>query len=84
MKLYAIIEGDMFLQRFDVNDTYNQNASAIQTNLHNHTEFTPIFAHDEKWFDCRTATGYMQSLIDYARWDNRRHVTYGLIVKQEK
>lgn len=83
MKMYAITEGDMFLQRFDVNEEYKRDAKAIQSNPHDHSEFTPIFGREEKWFDCRTATGYMQSLIEHARWDDRRHITFGLIVKRD-
>ena len=83
MKQYAIVEGDMFLQGFEPNENYKQTGRAIQTNLHDNSEYTPIFGHEPKWYDRRTATGYMQTLIECARWDDRRHITYGLIIKKE-
>lgn len=82
MKNFAIVEGDMFLQGFEPNERYKATGRAIQSNLHDLSEYTPIFGHEPKWYDCHTVIGYMQTLIECARWDDRRHVTYGLIVKR--
>lgn len=83
-KWFAVVDGDMFLQRFEPNEHYKTTGRAIQTNLHDQSEFTPIFAYEEKWFDPITLSGYMPILIDSARWDKRRHITYGIIAREGK
>lgn len=82
MKQFAIVEGDMFLQRVEANENYKKQSRSIQTNPHDESEFTPIFGSEPKWFDARTVQGYCKTLIESARWDDRRHITYGLICKK--
>lgn len=83
MKQFAIMDGDMFLQRMEPNENYVAAGRAIQTNLHSFNEYSPVFGHDEKWFDARTISGMIQSLIDAERWNGIRYKAYALICKEE-
>ena len=85
MKKFAIMDGDMFFQRLEPNENYNRNARVIQTNAHSLSEYTPIFGHEPKWFDARTAHGYLDGLVESVRWDKEIfYKAYALICKEEK
>ena len=62
MKWFAIMDGDMFLQDVVPNKNYIRTGRAIQTNLHSYNEFSPVFAHEEKWFDSATISGMLPLL----------------------
>lgn len=83
MKWFAIMDGDMFLQDFVPNKNYIRTGRAIQTNLHSYNEFSPVFSHDEKWFDSATISGMIPLLIDFERWDEGRYKSYALICKRK-
>lgn len=83
MKEFAIMDGDMFFQRLEPNERYNRNVRAIQTDAHDMSKYTPIFGHEEKWFDARTAQGYLSGLVESLRWDDQRYHAYALICKEE-
>ena len=63
-KVEIIKDGCRYLQRFDENETYIAQKRAIQSNLHDASEFTSIWSSDPKAFDLRTASGYLQTLCD--------------------
>lgn len=67
-KVEIIRDGCRYLQRFEVNETYVSQKRAIQSNLHNESEFTSIWGADPKAFDLITARGYLQSLCEEMRW----------------
>lgn len=50
MKQFAIIDGDMFLNRIEF--------------VEKDRRFIPIFSHEETWFDAKTAKGYIGVLLD--------------------
>lgn len=83
MKQFAIMDGDMFFQRLDPNAKYVLVGRAIQTDLHSYSEYTPVFGHDPKWFDSRTATAYLAGLVEHLRWDGDRYHAYALICKED-
>lgn len=83
MKKFAVMDGDMFLQRMEPNENYAPAGRAIQTNLHSFNEYSPVFGHDEKWFDARTISGMIPSLIDAERWSGIRYKAYALICREE-
>ena len=69
MKKVEIIQnGVRYLQRFEPNETYTAQKRAIQSNLHDASEFTSIWSSDPKSFDLITAKGYLQMLCEEMRW----------------
>ena len=83
MKQFSIMDGDMFFQRLEPNEKYVLAGRAIQTDLHSYSEYTPVFGHDPKWFDSRTATAYLAGLVEHLSWDGARYHSYALICKQK-
>lgn len=83
MKQFSIMDGDMFFQRLEPNEKYVLAGRAIQTDLRSYSEYTPVFGHDPKWFDSRTATAYLAGLVEHLRWDGDRYHAYALICKEE-
>lgn len=81
MKQFAIMDGDMFLQRLEPNERYAPAGRSIQTNLHGYSEYTPVFGHEPKWFDSRTVTGYLSGLVEHLRWEGDRYHAYAIICK---
>lgn len=67
-KVEIIMDGVRYLQRFDINETYIAQKRAIQSNLHDASEFTSIWGSDPKAFDLITARGYLQTLCEEMRW----------------
>ena len=67
-KVEIIMDGVRYLQRFDINETYIAQKRAIQSNLHDASEFTSIWSSDPKAFDLITARGYLQTLCEEMRW----------------
>lgn len=82
MKQFAVMDGDMFLQRLEPNERYAKSARGIQTGLHTYSEYTPIFGHEEHWMDSRTATSYLAGLVGNLRWEGDRYHAYALICKE--
>ena len=82
MKKFAIMDGNMFLQRLEPNERYAKSARGIQTDLHTYSEYTPIFGHEEHWMDSRTATSYLAGLVENLRWEGDRDHAYALICKE--
>lgn len=82
MKKFAIMDGNMFLQRLEPNERYAKSARGIQTDLHTYSEYTPIFGHEEHWMDSRTATSYLAGLVENLRWEGDRYHAYELICKE--
>ena len=82
MKQFAIMDGDMFLQRLDPIERYAKSTRGIQTDLHTYSEYTPIFGHAEKWFDNRTVSAYLAGLVEHLRWEGDRYHAYALICKE--
>lgn len=50
MKQFAIIDGDMFLNRIEFVEQEHR--------------FIPVFSHEETWFDAKTAKGHIGVLLD--------------------
>ena len=67
-KVEIIRDGCKYLQRFEANETYISSIRAIQSNLHNDSEYTSIWSTDQKAFDLITARGYLQTLCEEMRW----------------
>lgn len=67
-KVEIIRDGVRYLQRFEPNETYIAQKRAIQSTLHDASEFTSIWASDPKSFDLITAKGYLQMLCEEMRW----------------
>lgn len=67
-KVEIIMNGVRYLQRFDINETYIAQKRAIQSNLHDASEFTSVWSSDPKAFDLITARGYLQTLCEEMRW----------------
>ena len=84
MKQFAIMDGDMFLQRLEPNERYAKSVRGIQTDLHTYSEYTPIFVHEENWMDGRTATGYLDGLVEHLRWEGDYYHAYALICREER
>ena len=82
VKQFAVMDGDMFLQRLEPNERYAKSARGIQTGLHTYSEYTPIFGHEEHWVDSRTATSYLAGLVENLRWEGDRCHAYALICKE--
>lgn len=84
MKQFAIMDGDMFFQRLEPNERYAKSVSGIQTDRHSYSEYTPIFGHEEKWFDSRTAISYLDGLVEHLRWEGDHYHAYALICREER
>lgn len=84
MKQFAIMDGDMFLQRLEPNERYAKSVRGIQTDLHTYSEYTPIFGHEEEWMDGRTAIGYLAGLVEHLRWEGDYYHAYALICREER
>ena len=69
-KVEIIRDGVRYLQRFEPNETYIAQKRAIQSTLHDASEFTSIWSSDPKSFDLITARGYLQMLCEEMRWGN--------------
>lgn len=67
-KVEIIRDGCRYLQRFEPNETYISNKRAIQSNLHDASEFTSVWSNNPKAFDLITAKGYLQMLCEEMRW----------------
>ena len=67
-KVEIIRDGVRYLQRFEPNETYVAQKRAIQSTLHDASEFTSVWASDPKAFDLITAKGYLQQLCEEMRW----------------
>ena len=67
-KVEIIKDGVRYLQRFEANETYTAQKRAIQSNLHDASEFVSVWSTDPKAFDLITAKGYLQTLCDEMRW----------------
>lgn len=67
-KVEIIMDGVRYLQRFDINETYIAQKRAIQSNLHDASEFTSVWSSDPKAFDLITARGYLNTLCEEMRW----------------
>ena len=67
-KVEIIMDGVRYLQRFEPNETYIAQKRAIQSNLHDASEFTSVWSTDPKAFDLITAKGYLQTLCEEMRW----------------
>lgn len=67
-RVEIIMDGVRYLQRFEPNEKYVEQKRAIQSNLHDASEFTSIWARDPKSFDLITARGYLQTLCEEMRW----------------
>lgn len=67
-KVQIIMDGCRYLQRFEPNETYVAQKRAIQSNLHDASEFTSIWSGDPKSFDLISAKGYLQMLCEEMRW----------------
>lgn len=83
MKKFAIMDGELFLQRVEPNENYIPVGRAIQTDLHQFNEYRTVFGKEEKWFDPRTLRGYIDILIDEERWSGNDHKEYVLICKEK-
>lgn len=68
-KVEIIRDGCKYLQRFEANENYIASKRAIQSNLHDSSEFTSVWSPDPKAFDLITAKGYLQTLCDEMRWN---------------
>ena len=69
MKRVEIIkDGVQFLQHFDPNETYVAQKRAVQSNLHDASEYTSVWTNEPKSFDLITAKGYLQILCEEMRW----------------
>lgn len=67
-KVEIIMDGVRYLQRFEINETYIAQKRAIQSNLHDASEFNSVWSSDPKAFDIITAKGYLQTLCEEMRW----------------
>lgn len=67
-KVEIILNGTRYLQRFDINETYIAQKRAVQSNLHDASEFTSVWSSVPKAFDLITAKGYLQTLCEEMRW----------------
>lgn len=67
-KVEIIRDGVRYLQRFEANENYVSQKRAIQSNLHDASEFTSVWSGDPKSFDLRTAQGYLKMLCEEMRW----------------
>ena len=67
-KVEIIRDGVRYLQRFEPNETYIANKRAIQSTLHDASEYTSVWSNDPKAFDLITAKGYLQTLCEEMRW----------------
>ena len=72
MKKYSIKVNNKYLSGFEENETYMRNSRAIQSSLHDASEFNPVLQEEEKLFDGRTCTGYLTTLIECIRWNGLR------------
>lgn len=69
MKRFCIEISNQYLQGFVENEKYVKNCRAIQTNLHNESEFSPVIANEKKFFDSTTLKGYLSNLLECIRWN---------------
>lgn len=67
-KVEIIRDGCRYLQRFDPNENYVVSKRAIQSNLHDASEYTSIWSSDPKALDWITARVYLQMLCEEMRW----------------
>ena len=67
-KVEIIRDGVRYLQRFEANETYIRQKRAIQSGLHDASEFTSVWSSDPKAFDLITAAGYLKMLCEENRW----------------
>lgn len=67
-KVEIIMDGVKYLQRFEINETYIAQKRAIQSNLHDASEFKSVWSSDPAAFDLITARGYLQTLCEEMRW----------------
>ena len=67
-KVEIIRDGVRYLQRFEANETYVAQKRAIQSTVHDASEYTSIWSSDPKAFYLITARGYLQMLCEEMRW----------------
>ena len=67
-KVEIIRDGVRYLQGFEINETYIAQKRAIQSNLHDASEFNSVWSGDPKAFDLITAKGYLSTLCEEMRW----------------
>lgn len=67
-KVEIIKDGCRYLQGFEANEKYIAQKRAIQSTLHDASEFTSVWSSDPKAFDLITAKGYLQMLCEEMRW----------------
>ncbi len=67
-KVEIILDGCKYLQRFEANETYISQKRAIQSSLHDASEYTSVWSSDPKAFDMITAKGYLATLCEEMRW----------------
>lgn len=67
-KIEIIRDGVRYLQGFESNETYIAQKRAIQSSLHDASEFNSIWSSDPKAFDLITAKGYLNMLCEEMRW----------------
>lgn len=84
MKQFAIMDGDMFLQRLEPNERYAKSVSGIQMDRHSYSEYIPIFGHKEKWMDGRTVISHLAGLVEFQRWEGDYYHSYALICREER
>ena len=67
-KVEIILDNSKYLHGFDINETYVAQKRAIQSNLHDESEFSSVWSSTPKSFDLITAKGYLNSLCEEMRW----------------
>lgn len=77
-KVEIVRDGCRYLQRFDANETYIAQKRAIQSNLHDASEYVSVWSSDPKAFDLITANGYLRMLCEEMRWGKYDETTVEL------
>lgn len=67
-KVEIIRKGSEYLQGFEPNETYVAQKRAIQSTLHDASEYDSVWSENPKSYDLITARGYMQMLCEEMRW----------------
>lgn len=67
-KVEIIRNGTEYLHGFEPNETYVAQKRAIQSTLHDASEYNSVWSEKPKSYDLITARGYMQMLCEEMRW----------------
>ena len=67
-KVEIIRKRTEYLQGFKPNDSYIAQKRAIQSTLHDASEYDSVWSENPKSYDIITARGYMQMLCEEMRW----------------